>query len=246
MLTAAIVLGIGVGVLLGLLGGGGSLLAVPLLIHGLGLSPGEAVPAALLAVGLASLGAAAVHARTGGVDVASALPFLLLGSAASVLGARASLHLGARAQALLFAAVTAVAGIRLLRTAPAAEGPFVRSWGRIAAAALGAGFLTGLLGVGGGFILVPALTLAAGLPHRRAVGTSLLVLGVTALAGFWSHRALGAPLAASAPAFTAAAGAAALPAAFLASRVPHAALRRAFALLLLLVSVVTAGSAPAG
>lgn len=236
-MTLALVLGAAVGILLGILGGGGSLIAVPLLTFFLGLDTAEAVPAALLGVGLAALAASVPHARRGDVDVRTALPFLLIGSAASALGARAGLATADAARQLLFAAVAAAAAVRLLR--PVSHRPARPSWGRIAASATVAGFLTGFLGVGGGFLIVPALTLAAGLPMRRAVGTSTVILGVTALAGFATHQAMGARLSPLAPYFIVPALLAAPAASLLSARLPQAGLKRAFAGLLFLVSAVS-------
>ena len=241
MILVAALLGTGVGALLGLLGGGGSLLAVPLLVFGLGLSPKEAVPVSLAAVGLAALGAAAVRGRAGDVDVPSALRFGLLGAAASLVGARAGLLLDGRTQSLLFAGVAFAAALRMVKGGRRIDDAPGRaaSWAAGVAAALGAGFLTGLLGVGGGFLLVPALTLVAGLPLRRAVGTSLLVLGGTALAGLAGAAGRLPTLSPAILAFVAAAALAGPAAALVAGRVPRGGLRLGFAALLFLVSAAT-------
>lgn len=249
-MAAALLLGALVGLVLGLLGGGGSLIAVPLLAHGLGLPAREAVATALGAVGLAALAAAAVHARARAVDLRAALVFGLLGALGSLLGAQAARSISGATQLLLFAAVTLVAGALMLRprrapTAPAAPGaksatgaaPAARPVWVLLPAGLGTGLLTGLLGVGGGFIIVPALTLVVGLPMRRAVGTSLLVLGLTALAGFASY-ATWVPLGGGPTLLFAGAALLTGPAAALvADRVPQARLRQAFGALLLLVSL---------
>lgn len=251
---AALLLGGLVGVVLGLLGGGGSLIAVPLLARGLGLPARQAVATALGAVSLAALSAAAVHARARAVDARAALVFGVLGALGSLLGAQAARWIAGSTQLLLFAGVTLVAGALMLRPRRAAaapdphrdqepERPARARAAVLLPAALGTGLLTGLLGVGGGFIIVPALTLVVGLPIRRAVGTSLVVLGVTALSGFASYATwvpLTGPTGVGAPglAFALAAAATGPLAARLADRVPQARLRQAFGLLLLLVSLL--------
>lgn len=243
-MTAALALGALVGLILGLLGGGGSLIAVPLLVHGLGLPPREAVAAALGAVALAALAGTGVHARARAIDPWAALVFGLLGALGSLGGAQAARLLGEDTQLLLFAGVTLVAGALMLRPRPAppasaASGGKTQERPRwlLVPAALGTGVLTGLLGVGGGFIIVPALTLVVGLPMRKAVGTSLLVLGLTALAGFTSYATWVPVGGANVLAFALSAALAAPLGALLSERIPQTRLRQAFAVVLLLVSL---------
>ena len=171
-----------VGVSLGLLGGGGSILAVPLLVYVARLDVHVAIGTSLAIVGATSLGGALVHARAGRVDFRAALVFGVAGMIAAPLGAGASHAVAHRVLLLLFAALMIVVG--------GPDAPRAAA-GRLAAcpslpprrlAILGAGFgvgaLTGFLGVGGGFLIVPALTLLAGLPIHTAVGTSLLVIAL--------------------------------------------------------------------
>jgi uncharacterized membrane protein YfcA len=125
------------------------------------------------------------------VELRAGLVFAAVAMVGSFVGARWSLRWSDSAQTLLFAAAMFVAGIALLRRAspegrgfPHAQLPAPRiSPLRFAIPALGVGLLTGLVGVGGGFLVVPALVLVAGLPMKHAIGTSLLVIALNCLAG---------------------------------------------------------------
>ncbi|ELB87943.1 hypothetical protein Rwratislav_37277 [Rhodococcus wratislaviensis IFP 2016] len=195
-LTVALALGAIIGVLLGLLGGGGSILAVPALVFGLGLDLEQAIPISLLVIGVASLAGAVpkihehqVNWRMAGVFAACGIPATFAGSAIGRLLPQSVVLIG-------FAAVMVVAGIRMLMdrgdTGTACEvGDSGIDWRRCAprsipAAAL-VGFLTGLFGVGGGFLIIPALVLMLGLEMPVAIGTSLVIIVANSAAGLISH-----------------------------------------------------------
>ena len=239
-LVIAAVLSTLVGVSLGLLGGGGSILAVPLLVYVARLDVHVAIGMSLAIVGATSLGGAIVHARAGRVDLRAALVFGVAGMVAAPFGARASHAVEHRVLLLLFAGLMIVVGGLMLRgrrrVAGAATHPPLRL--AVIGAGLGVGALTGFLGVGGGFLIVPALTLLAGLPIHTAVGTSLLVIALNAGAGLVGHLRQGEiPLEMTA-AFTAASLLGALVGGRLSSRFDPARLRRAFAAFVLLVGLV--------
>ncbi len=189
MLLVAALLSAGIGATLGLLGGGGSVLTLPMLVYVLGVAPKDAIAASLLVVGLTSAAAAAGHARAGRVDARLGLSF----AAAAMLGA----YLGGRAARLVppglllagFGAVTLAASVAMLRGPRASARTRPRSAPTLAAIALAVGGVSGLVGAGGGFVVVPALTLLAGLPLPRAIGTSLLVIALQSLSGFAGHAA---------------------------------------------------------
>jgi len=233
----ALVLAVVIGLSLGLLGGGGSILAVPVLVYVAGLPPAFAVPVSLAAVGATSLVAAAMHAREGRVDLRVAFLFGGAGALGAALGARITPLLSPPVLLLAFAVVMLVAGVRMLGNGrgekpdrPAPARPAVT-----AAAGLGVGLLTGLLGIGGGFLAVPALVLVAGLPMPRAVGTSLVVIALNAFGGLLSHAGHAPFVAGPAALFAGASIAGALGGSRLTGKVPPDRLRRAFGLLVLLV-----------
>jgi hypothetical protein len=179
-------LGLIVGTLLGLLGGGGSILAVPILVYLLGLQAKAAIGTSLVIVGLASFFAVLPHWRRSYVSVRIALQFGASGAFGSYLGGVLAGGISDQIQLILFAAIMALVGILMLTAVKNDEASRPQHSHQlliVLAAGFGAGLLTGLLGVGGGFIIVPALMLVLGLPMKQAVGTSLLVIGMNSLVG---------------------------------------------------------------
>ncbi|MGD8895237.1 MAG: sulfite exporter TauE/SafE family protein [Acidobacteriota bacterium] len=188
-LLIAIVLSALIGVSLGLLGGGGSILAVPLLVYVAQIDVRTAIGMSLAVVGATSLGGAVVHARRGRVRLRAALLFGGAGMVGAPLGAQVTHLVPPRALLVLFAALMIVVGALMLRVRrPPSDSVAPRPRRlRVLGAGLGVGLLTGFLGVGGGFLIVPALTMFAGLPIRSAIGTSLLVITLNAAAGLVGH-----------------------------------------------------------
>ncbi|MBZ4402229.1 sulfite exporter TauE/SafE family protein [Myxococcus sp. AS-1-15] len=176
------------GLSLGLLGGGGSILTVPILVYVLGFGAKESIAMGLAVVGVTSLVGAASHWRKGNVRFRAALLFALVAMAGTYGGARLSALLSGATQLLLFAAVMLVSAFFMFRNgrrdAASAPSPHKAPVPVMVLAALGVGGLTGLVGVGGGFLIVPALVLLVGLPMKQAVGTSLLVIALNSLVGF--------------------------------------------------------------
>ncbi|MEV4377350.1 sulfite exporter TauE/SafE family protein [Streptosporangium sp. NPDC049644] len=246
-MTAALGLGAMIGVLLGLLGGGGSILALPALVYGAGLPPASAVPASLLVVGVSSATAVLPRIRAGQVRWRIAAVFGGAGALAAFGGAAINRTLPPQAILIGFAALMAVAGWRMLAGDAPAGGACALPGGgvnwrsclpRSVAAGAAAGALTGLFGVGGGFLIIPALVLALGLPMTAAVGTSLLIVVVNSAAGFVAH-ADGAGLDYTViGAFTTAAVAGSLAAARLGRHLDAERLRRWFAYLVLVVAAL--------
>ncbi len=195
------ILGLGlaalIGLSLGLLGGGGSILTVPIFVYVLGFGAKEAIAFSLAVVGAVSLFGAAGHWRAGNVNVRVALLFGVVAMAGTYAGARLSVLFSGAAQLVLFAAVMLVAAWFMFRGRPAgskggggtgAEGRGGGlSAGLIVVEGLAVGVLTGLVGVGGGFLIVPALVLLGGIPMKEAVGTSLLVIALKSGAGFYGY-----------------------------------------------------------
>ncbi|WP_299039668.1 sulfite exporter TauE/SafE family protein [uncultured Pseudokineococcus sp.] len=186
-LLLAALLGVVIGLVLGATGAGGSVLAVPALVYVLGEGPQEATTASLVIVGVTSVVSAANHARTGHVRWLAGLAFAVVGVLTSIAGTRLNhaVHpdvlLAAFAVLMLVSATTML--LRSRRPADPATGPRrpprrTAVMVRVVLAGLGVGFLTGFLGVGGGFVVVPALVLALGFTMPVAVGTSLLVVAL--------------------------------------------------------------------
>jgi uncharacterized membrane protein YfcA len=238
-------LGLVIGVLLGLLGGGGSILAVPALVYGAGVPLAAAVPKSLLVVGVSAATALLPRLRTGQVQWRIAGVFGAAGAGAAFAGAAVNRLLDPRVVLVGFAALMVAAAVRMLREQVPAGGDCALPGGGVnwrgclpkaIGSGLAVGFLTGLFGVGGGFLIIPALVLLLGLPMTVAVGTSLLIIVVNSAAGFAAHAGeapLDVPVTV---AFTAAAVVTALAAGRLGSRVDTARLRRWFAYLVFTVA----------
>jgi hypothetical protein len=183
-------LSIAIGLSLGLLGGGGSILAVPVIHYVFHAEPHAAIAMSLVVVGVTSTAALIPQIRAGHVQWKAGAAF----GAASMAGAFAGGRIGAQLPAPVlipaFALVMLAAGIAMLvrsRTAPTPRpaGAIIGAIDvpRVLAMGLGVGLVTGTLGAGGGFAIVPALTLGGGLAMHEAVGTSLLVITMNSFAG---------------------------------------------------------------
>ncbi|MFT4471746.1 sulfite exporter TauE/SafE family protein [Arthrobacter sulfonylureivorans] len=195
-MMTALGLGLVVGLVLGAVGAGGSIIAVPALVYGVGVGPAQAVPTSLLVVGASSLAALLPRVREGlnwpviAVVGAAGIPAAWAGAAVGRL-------LDPNILMLAFAVIMVLAGIRMLAAPRESEGSCSTGAGRnfrsCAPKAVGVGlivgFLTGLLGVGGGFLIVPALTILLGLRMKQAVGTSLAIIVINSAAGFSAHAA---------------------------------------------------------
>jgi len=233
-----------VGVALGLLGSGGSILTVPLLVYLVGQPEKVAIAGALGVVGGIALVGAIQWARRGGVDWRSVLWFGLPGMAATVLGAHVSRWIPGEVQLLGFATVMLAAAWSMAKPGAgfdAAGTGAVQSRLGIIANGLGVGLLTGLVGVGGGFLILPALVLLGGLPMHRAIGTSLWIIAINAFSGFAKHLTVldAAKLALDLPLlglFTLIGALGSLVGQRLAHRLPQSQLRRGFAVLLVLMA----------
>lgn len=197
-----------IGLLLGLLGGGGSILTVPMLVYVLGTDPKTAIVTSFVVVGTSSLMAIIQHAREGHVCWKSGVFFGLSGMAGAFGGGRLAAYFSDEVLMALFGLVTLTTGIAMLRIRSRGSSraslstllalcPARVPYLRVLFDGFFVGGLTGLVGVGGGFLIVPALTLLVGLPMAAAVGTSLLVIAMNAaagLAGYSNHVALDLPL----------------------------------------------------
>src|SRR3954468_10952527 len=159
------------GVTLGLLGGGGSILTVPVFVYVLGYAAKPAIAMSLPVIGVTSLMAAGMHWRLGNVRFGTALLFGPFAMAGAFAGARLAVFLSGAVQLLLLALAMLLAATSMLRGQPVAPRPATEDarWTRLAllaAVAFGVGMLTGVVGVGGGFLFVPSLVLLARIPMK--------------------------------------------------------------------------------
>lgn len=198
MLIGAWLAALAIGVTLGLLGGGGSVLTVPVFVYLLGVDPRAAVAMSMPVVGLTSLIGVFGHWRAGNVAWRSALSFGAIAMIGAYGGAQLALFLSGAQQLILLAIVMAASAASMLRrprvepghsaSSPAADTAAqagLASYFRPAVllAALAVGLLTGLVGIGGGFLVVPALVVLSRVPMHRAIGTSLVVIALNATSG---------------------------------------------------------------
>jgi uncharacterized membrane protein YfcA len=182
-----LILGIGfaIGLVLGLLGGGGSILTVPALVYVAGQAPQVAVTASLVIVGANSLAGALMNRQALNWHVA--LIFGGAGMGMAYVFAGISKHLAPTLLLVLFALLMLGVGMVMLfkRETQARTEP--RHWSVVLSAGAVVGALTGLLGVGGGFLIVPALVMLVGMPMSQAVGTSLVIITMNSVAGLLGH-----------------------------------------------------------
>lgn len=270
-LVLAVVAGVLIGLSLGALGGGGSILAVPVLVYLLDQSAAQATTGSLVVVGCTSvIGAVTAH-RTGNVLLGRGVAFGLVATGGAAVGAVLSSRVSEDILLAAFAALMLLVGgllvWRQLRHGrgsapqhaerPALDDPIItfsptfacqcpRAL-KVLVTATVVGLLTGFLGVGGGFLVVPALLLALALPMRYAAGTSLVVITITSAVALVVRAGAGThPDWTPVAVLTAASALAAIAGALIASRVDTARLQSAFAALVLGVAVYTAAQALPG
>ena len=270
----AVPLGLVTGAVMGALGGGGAILTIPVLIYVLGMPPHDATTASLVIVGVSASSTAVSHVRGGTARLLDAVVLAVVGIVGTYAGSLASAAVPAAVLVVLLASLLAVVGGLMVRQTPggadddpdvaiatgeaasgasgvvgasgntAGSGSTARRLGPIAAVGVGVGLLTGFFGVGGGFAIVPALTLVLGYSMRAAIGTSLLVIALNSATALAARLVQGAsldwPLVAT---FTVGAILGGLLGGRLARRASPQALRRGFAVLLFLVAAYMLGSA---
>jgi uncharacterized protein len=196
----AVISGILIGLSLGALGAGGSMLAVPVLVYGLGQSPVEATTGSLVVVGATAVAGVVVAKRAGFVRFGQGVGFGLVAMLGAIIGAKLSTHIDGDYLMVAFSVIMLISGgvmvFRQIQTRGAGESgqprlddpiiSFSPTFAcqcpralKVLVTATVVGLVTGLLGVGGGFLVVPALVVGLNMPMRDAVGTSLLVIALT-------------------------------------------------------------------
>lgn len=189
MYWLGLILSAGVGLSLGLIGGGGSILTVPILVYFLGVEPRNAVMLSLVVVGATSLFGASLHFRRGNVELMSGVTFGVAGFPGAMLGSPLTRMVSPGVLLLGFGVLMLVTAIVMLtrKNEKPDESTTRPQILKSVAAGFGVGVLTGFLGVGGGFLIVPALVMFGGLPMKKAVGTSLFVIFLNCAAGLLGH-----------------------------------------------------------
>lgn len=235
----ALPFGLAIGLSLGLLGGGGAILAVPVLVYVLGQDVKEATTTSLLVVGATAVVGALDHARGGRVRFRLALSVGAGTIVGAVLGTALNRLASPDAILLSFSFLLVTAAYATLRRGDRPHERRSREhnlWLWALPAGVGIGLLAGFFGVGGGFLVVPVLVVVFGLPMQAAVGTSLLVIALASASGLAAHLATGSVDWTVAGPFAAAGIAGALAGSRLSVRVPERRLRQAFALLVVCVA----------
>jgi uncharacterized membrane protein YfcA len=184
-----LILSAAIGLSLGLIGGGGSILTVPILVYLLGVDAHDAVTMSLAVVGATSLLGTYLHWRRGNVAFSSAWIFGGAGVVGALLGSPLTRLVSPEALLMMFGLLMLAVAVTMLwrrkHTAePSGHQPHIV---KAVLAGLGVGVLTGFLGVGGGFLIVPALILFGGLDMKKAIGTSLFVIFLNCVAGLVGH-----------------------------------------------------------
>lgn len=191
----AVFSGIFVGFTLGLIGGGGSIVATPLLLYAVGLSPHVAIGTGALAVSANAFVNFGGHARAGNVRWAEAALFAATGVVGALTGSTIGKEIDGKRLILLFAVMMIVIGVAMLRPRKGGgcePAPLTLRTGiRVGVVGLLVGLMSGFFGIGGGFLIVPGLILASGMPMINAIGTSLFAVGAFGLATALNYAASG-------------------------------------------------------
>ena len=251
-----------IGISLGLLGGGGSVLALPILVYVMGVAPKSAIAMTLIIVGAVSLLGTLPHWKRGNINLKTAFIFGSATMIGAFLGARLATmpFVTGSFQMLLFAMMMLLAAGLMIRRSLKAESPKQNAhgtgeqnsretdleiysepvckycWLWLLTEGIGVGVLTGLVGVGGGFAIVPALVLLGNVPMKEAIATSLLIISLNSVAGllgYLGHISIDWPLTVS---FTFAAALGSIAGGYLAQFVPAKHLQKGFGYFLLAVA----------
>jgi uncharacterized protein len=232
-----------IGLALGTLGGGGSILTVPVLVYVLGFGPKLAIAMSLPVVGTAALVGVVSHWRAGNVRLQTAALFGSVAMVGSYSGARASVLLSGRMQLLILGSVMIAAAASMVRSAiredSLAPAPEAQPHPALMlSVGFGVGLLTGVIGIGGGFLIVPALVILGRVPMKAAVGTSLLVIAMNSASGYLGHHGREVVPWDFVVRFTAVAVVGILAGTALVRHISTRQLKRAFALLLVVIGVL--------
>jgi len=238
MMIPALALSLLIGVALGLLGGGGSILTLPILTYVVHMDTKTAIASSLFVVAVTSAVGAISHARAGRVRWRTGLIFGAAGMVGAFGGGRLAAYIPGSILMLLFALMMFATAIAMLRGRRATTAAVVTDLPvlKVIAEGIVVGIVTGIVGAGGGFLVGPALVLLGGLRMEPAVGTSLVVIAMKSFAGFYGHLGhvhIDWPVT---PAVTGAAVLGSFAGGALAGKVPPAALRKGFGVFVLVMA----------
>lgn len=245
LIIEGLLLGISIGTVLGVVGAGGAILAVPGLVAVMGLSATAATTSSIVIVGAAAFSGAARRVKTKNIDIKTGLIFSLLGFLGTLLGTRLVPLFPDRVLIILFALLMFAAAIGMWRNQVHDKEITAGAWPLVILTASGIGILTGLFGIGGGFLIVPALVLILGIKVKLAAGTSLVTITLNSvIALLLRHQYWHLVPWSSTLVFTGAAVIASFVTSPIASKLPTKVLARAFSILVAMVAtfmVVTQG-----
>lgn len=190
-LGAALVLAAAIGISLGALGAGGSIITLPVLVYVAGIPAHTAISMSLVIVGATSAFGAYLHHRHGQVFAKAVLTLGAAGMVGAFVGSALTHLVSEKVLMLSFALLMVGSGAAMLRKKPDTDLTPRCSPPRCLSIGAAVGVMTGFLGVGGGFMIVPALILFAGLAPKTAVGSSLAIIGLNSAAGFFGHLRYG-------------------------------------------------------
>lgn len=238
-----------IGLSLGLMGGGGSTLTVPTFVYVLGFGAKQSIVMSLPVVGVTSFVGAVDHLRRGNVRLRTGVSFGLIAMAGSYAGARLAVFIPGAVQLTLLAIVMIASATAMLRSSGKPDGaPIARAgmpgeviqvaFARMAIAGVGVGLLTGMVGIGGGFLIVPALVILCNVAMKEAIGTSLLVIAMNSVAGFAGYYGTVALPWRFLAGFTVISASGVLAGSRLVEFVPVHALKRGFAVFLLAIATL--------
>ncbi len=238
LILEGLLLGVAIGTVLGVVGAGGAILAVPGLVAIMGLSATAATTSSIVIVGAAALSGAARRVKSKNIDIKTGVTFSLLGFLGTFLGTRLVPLFNDRVLILLFALLMLAAAFGMWRNQAHNKEIAASSWPLVVLTASGIGVLTGLFGIGGGFLIVPALVLVLGLEVKLAAGTSLVAIASNSVIAFLlRHQYWHLVPWSSILVFTGAAVIASFATAPLAAKLPAKDLARAFSVLVITVAI---------
>lgn len=176
-----------IGLSLGLLGGGGSTLTVPVLVYLVGMEAKLAIAMSLAIVGFTSLFGVFTHFKSGNINKASIVLFAPMAMIGAYLGSYLSTYISGQVQLILFGVILLVSSTLMIRGRKESDQVHTVNKTLLIVSGLFVGVLSGVIGVGGGFLIVPALVILANLPMKQAIGSSLVVITLSSLTGFVGH-----------------------------------------------------------